>query len=91
MVGDLIFYIITKFFEAIAFVLPSWTVWPQILVDGMQYIFESFAKFNFILPIDTFLQALLWFVHFEALYFGAKLSLKAINFMRGTGTGLEIK
>lgn len=91
MLGDLLFYIITKMFEAVAFVLPSWEIWPDTLVTGLQYIFESMAKFNFILPVDTFFEALTFGVHFSALYFGAKLSLKAINFMRGTGTGLEIK
>ena len=91
MLGDLFFNILTMLFNAVAFVLPTFTVWPQTLLDGLTYIFQSFAKFNFILPVDTFFQALLFFIHFSALYLGAKLSLKAINFMRGTGTGLDIK
>lgn len=91
MLGDLLFYIIRVVFDAVAFVLPSWEVWPDTLIDGLEYIFQSMAKFNFILPVDTFFTALLWFVHFSALYLTAKISLKAFNFMRGTGTGLDIK
>jgi len=91
MITDLIIYIFTVLFSAIAFVLPAWDIWPQTLIDGLQYIFASLAKFNFILPVDTFLTAFLWFLHFSVLYLGAKLSLKALNFIRGTGTGLEIK
>lgn len=90
MLGDLLFYLIMKIFEAVAFILPSWTVWPQVLTDGLTYIFQSFAKLNFILPIDTFLTALLFIIHFETLYFTAKISLKPISFIRGGGKGLDI-
>lgn len=91
MLGDLFFYIISIMIKLAVFVLPSFTVWPQTLIDGLTYIFNALAKFNFILPVDTFFSALLFFIHFNALYLGAKLSLKLINFVRGTGTGLEIK
>lgn len=71
-------------------ILPTFSVWPAELLAGLQYITQSFALLNFVFPVDQLFSALIWFIHFNALYLTAKLTLKVFNYIRGTGSGLDI-
>lgn len=82
MIVDLGIYIFSLLIDTVSFFLPAFSVWPQGLLDGLTYFANSLAVFNFILPIDTFFQALDYFVGFESAYFTVKILLKFIGFFR---------
>jgi hypothetical protein len=84
MIGDLIFFIFTKMIEAVSFILPAFSLWPQTLIDGIGYFFASLMKFNIFFPIGTGIDALVFFLDFSAVYLTAKLSIKVVSFMRGS-------
>jgi len=90
MIIDIFLYILAWLISVIAFILPTWTFWPEDLLEGLSYFAASLAKFNFIFPVDALFAILIFFVSFEALFFGAKLVMKIFNFIRGTGSGLDI-
>lgn len=90
MIFDLIFYLLGYFFSVIAIVMPKWSIWPQAVIDGFTYFAGIFAKLNFILPVDTFFACLSFLIGFEAAYLSAKLIIKTFNYVRGTGSGLDI-
>jgi hypothetical protein len=88
---SLLFNIFAFIMTTVATILPTWTIWPQALIDGLTYIANSFAKLNFILPISEWFTILLFFINFSALYVSAKMILKAFNYLRGTGSGIDLK
>lgn len=72
----------------IALLAPEWTVWPSGVINGISYFFATFAKFNFIFPIDTIMQCIDFLCTFATLFFTAKILIMAVNWFRGAG---EIK
>lgn len=71
--------------------LPEWQLWPQTLLDGISYIAGAFARLDFILPIHELALLLTAYLNFSAAYVSAKLILKIINYLRGTGSGIDLK
>jgi len=90
MITNILILVLTYFLKAVCFLLPTWQIWPDSLLTGLNYFFSSIAKFNFLFPIDTLFQVLIFFISFEALYFSAKIVMKIVNFFRGTGSGLDL-
>lgn len=90
MITDIFIYLIRIFLDFMVWLLPTWQVWPQALIDGLTYVFASMAKLNFIFPIDSLFLVLTAFIYFEVAYLGAKLVMKLLNYIRGTGNGLDI-
>jgi len=90
MIVTLLLYVLTMFLNMVTVILPSWEVWPTALLDGLTYFLSLLGKLNFILPMDTFMSVLLFLVTFETVYFGTKIIMKVFNFLRGTGSGLDI-
>lgn len=90
MITDIVLYLIRQFIDLLVFILPTWTVWPSALLDGVNYACQSLAKLNYILPIDSLFAVLIFIIQFEVLYLTAKLVMKVFNFIRGTGSGLDI-
>ena len=90
MIITLLLYLITAFLTTIVWLLPTWTLWPDTLLDGLTYFFTAIAKFNFIFPIDSLFAVILFIVNFEVLYLTVKLIMKIFNYARGTGSGLDI-
>jgi hypothetical protein len=74
----------------IIFLLPTWTLWPNSVLNAFQMFATDMAKLNFIFPIDTFFTCIVFFINFEIFYFGAKIITKIFNFLRGTGSGIEL-
>jgi hypothetical protein len=74
----------------VVFILPTWSIWPASLLTGLTYFFTAVAKFNFIFPIDTLFTVILFIINFEVLYLTAKLIMKVFNYVRGTGSGLDL-
>lgn len=80
----------TLIISTITLLLPSWDIFPPDLYNGLTYFFSSLAKMNFIFPVDTLFTVLLFIVNFEVIYFTAKIIMKIVNYIRGTGSGLDI-
>jgi hypothetical protein len=68
--------------------LPSWTIWPQAFIDGINYFFSTIATLNIIFPIDTLFLCLTRFIEFIGLYYFARIIAMSLNWIRGSG---EIK
>jgi hypothetical protein len=90
MIFTFLFYILSLFLGNIVIILPTWTLWPNSLLTGITYFASSMAKLNFIFPIDSLFSVILFIINFEVLYFLAKLIMKIFNYVRGTGSGLDI-
>lgn len=90
MITDLLIFIFRIVIDAIVFVLPTWTIWPPDLLNGVAYFAGSLAKINFIFPIDTLFTIIIFIINFEVLYLTAKIVMKAFNYLRGTGSGMDI-
>lgn len=90
MIIDIVLYLIGYLLNFISIILPTWTIWPQTLLDGFSYFASAFARLNFLLPINTLFNCLSFLIGFEATYLSVKLTMKLFNFLRGTGSGLDI-
>jgi hypothetical protein len=90
MIASAFIYLISSFLGIIVFLLPTWTVWPASLLTGLTYFFSSLAKLNFLFPIDSLFTVILFIINFEVLFLTAKLIMKIFNYIRGTGSGLDI-
>ena len=90
MITTLLLYIVSLFINLLVSILPAWQVWPDSLLTGLSYFFGAIAKFNFIFPIDSLFSVILFIINFEILFFTAKLIMKIFNYIRGTGSGLDI-
>jgi len=84
MIIDIIFIIIGWVLGFLASFLPTWEVWPQVLLDGINYFFASFASLNVLIPIGTIFSALLFLVQFSAVLYSARILMKIIGFFRGS-------
>lgn len=90
MITTLLLTILYYFVVIICIILPTFQIWPNELLQGLSYFFSSLAQFNFIFPIDSFFEILIFFISFETLYFTANLIMKLFNYFRGTGSGLDL-
>lgn len=69
----------------IAHHLPTWSIWPQAFIDGIQYFFSTLATLNIILPIDTLFLCVTRFTEFIGLYYFVRIIIMTINWLRGSG------
>lgn len=90
MITTFILTIIYYWIVIICLILPTFQIWPKELLTGLSYFFSKLAELNYIFPIETFFQVLLFFITFETLFFTAKLIMKIFNYLRGTGSGLDL-
>lgn len=85
MVMDILIYIIGFFITVIVKILPEWVIWPDIVLNAIDYTVQHLAVFNFIFPIDQLFVAVIFLINFF-IYFGiAKLIFMFVNWVRGTG------
>lgn len=90
MITSILLLIISFLIKFVCLFLPTWQIWPRDLLDGLSYFFSNLITLNFLFPIDTLMNCLIFIVGFETLYFTAKLILKIFNYFRGTGSGIEL-
>jgi len=90
MISDLFLYTVGALINLAQFLLPTWQVWPSGVTDGLTFFAQKMSIFNFILPMDTLMSAIIFFISFEVTYFGAKIIVKLLNYIRGAGSGLDI-
>lgn len=71
------------------FFAQNFTIWPDEVLDGISYFTSGILKFDFALNTYALLQALLFFITFDVIYYTVKLLIKFVNWIRGAD-GLEI-
>jgi hypothetical protein len=93
MITDIFLYllslVLTLMFTISDAISSGWTVWPASLTIGITYLFQQLMVFNFIFPVDTLLQVIVFVMNFEVMYFSVKILLKLFNWIRGA-SGIEI-
>jgi len=85
MLIDLFFYVFGFILSLIAFVSPSWTIWPDSVVSAISYSAQTLAGLNFLLPVDVFFDCIIFFLSFLIVYLPLLLVFKALNYIRGSG------
>jgi len=90
MIITMVLYLISFILLTVSALLPTWQIWPDDLLAGIQYLSQSTQSLNFILPIAELITVFLFFIHFEVGYVSAKILAKIFNYVRGTGKGLDI-
>lgn len=90
MITTLLIKLLTFLIGIITTLLPTWQIWPDSLLTGLSYFFTQLLNFNFLFPIDTLLQAIIFLISFETVYFSSKILMKLFNYVRGTGSGVDI-
>lgn len=90
MITTILIYLFSFVLQTIAAILPTFQIWPAVIIEGLQYITAAFAKLNFILPVQEWGVAMSFFINFSSAIVSAKLVLKTLNYFRGTGSGLDI-
>lgn len=78
-------FLLTYFFELLNAYGPKWSIWPDAVINGIEYIVNTLAGLNYFLPLDTFFECVLFFILFITNYYIVKLILSGINWVRGSG------
>lgn len=93
MITDMFLYILalimTMIFQISDSISSGWTVWPAGVLNGITYLFQQLMIFNFLFPIDTLFEVIIFIIKFEIFYLGVKILLKLFNYIRGA-SGIEI-
>lgn len=90
MITNIFLFILGQLIHFFATILPTWTIWPDSLLTGLAYFCGAIGKLNFLIPIDSLFAVIVFLIDFEVAWFTAKLVLKLANYIRGTGSGIEI-
>jgi hypothetical protein len=80
---DFVLGLMSNIISALADVLPTFSVWPVIVTNGITDVCTAFMKLNWIFPMDALLDALSFFIDFLGWYFFAKLIIMIFNYFRG--------
>jgi hypothetical protein len=80
---DILLNMFSSVILAIAKVLPTFSIWPAIVTNGIRDFCGYIMKLNWIFPADSFLHALGFFIEFVGWYFFAKLIIWFFNWARG--------
>jgi len=90
MIFTMFFYVLSYIFIIISVVLPQWSLWPDNLLISISALANSFAGLNFFLPVSELFVVFLFVLNFEVLYLTAKIVAKVFNYLRGTGSGIDL-
>jgi len=85
MIITLLLYILYYSIVSAFFFLPPASWLPDALNTSFETAGEILGTLNFILPIDTFFDCLIFFLSFLLVYFFIKLIFIVLNFVRGSG------
>lgn len=90
MITDFILFLFSGFVRLMAYILPSWLIWPDKVQEIFGYVIGVIAEFNFILPIfDEIFPALRFLIWFQSLYLLYKIAAMFVNYIRGA-SGIKI-
>jgi len=91
MLVDLILIIIGKIFEVYASFAPTFSVWPDIVPNMLNYCAGVIMKLDFsVVPMDALLDAISFLIKFFAYYYLFRLGAMIFNYLRGVGSGIDI-
>jgi len=83
MLVEIIIDIFSIAFRALNAILPEFSIWPDIVVNGIRDFCGWIMELNWIFPADSFLHALGFFVEFVGWYYFVKLIIWLFNWARG--------
>jgi hypothetical protein len=89
MLTDIIIYFVGGLISFFADVLPVFSIWPDSLIEGIEYIGNSFQSLNFFLPMYELSIAIVFVFSFFIFYYLERLIVMILNYIRGAG-GIEI-
>lgn len=90
MITDFLLFLFSGFVRLLAYVLPSWLIWPPKVQEIFTYVADVFSQLNFIFPIhDEVYPAIRFLVWFQTLYWGWKIAAMFVNYVRGA-SGIKI-
>jgi hypothetical protein len=79
MITGFIMGLVTLFIRIFIIILPSWSVWPNEIKEGLSYFIATLKTFNFILPIDSIFSCLLFLLVFIGYLLMTKVILLIVN------------
>ena len=79
IIMDLLVYILD-------FLVGGFSLWPENLVDGLTYFFTNLMNFDFVLNIYQLILVIEFLYLFFLVYVPAKLIVKVVNWIRGSGS-----
>jgi hypothetical protein len=82
----LIFYILGGMIGFFASWLPTFSVWPDSLITGIDYFGEKIMLLNFIFPIYELSFLILFLILFFSTYYTARIIAMVLNWIRGSGS-----
>jgi hypothetical protein len=74
----------------VSVLLPHWQVWPATFLNGITYLSTACGTLNFLFPVADLTTVFIFIINFEVAYLTAKIVVKIFNYVRGTGSGLDI-
>jgi hypothetical protein len=90
MLADIFLIIVGWLMNTYAAIAPTWTLWPPILLSGLTYMFSSLNILNIFIPINTLYDCIQFFINFNLILIGVKIISMILNYIRGTGEGINI-
>lgn len=90
MLVTLAIYIVAILFGMISILLPDFQVLPQAIFDSIHWFFSQLLELDSIfLVISTILTGIVFFLKFLSYFALYKITIKAVNYLRGAGSGLN--
>lgn len=90
MITDFLLFLFSGFVRLIAYILPSWLIWPDIVQEIFLYVVDVLAQLNFIIPLfDEVFPPVRFLVWFQSLYWGWKIAAMFVNYVRGA-SGINV-
>ena len=90
MIFTMVLYVLSYFLTIVSAILPVWQIWPDTLLTGITYLAQACGTLNFLFPVSELFTIFLFVIQFEVGYITAKIGVKIFNYLRGTGSGLDI-
>lgn len=84
MIIDILIKILSSFFSLIHYILPNWQIWPDVVLNSLRVFASSLARFDFIFPIKSLFDAIIFYIGFEISYYTVKLIVSTVGFFRGS-------
>jgi len=90
MIITLVIYVIAIILGMIAMLLPDWRVMPQPVYDTITFLVDKLIALDSIfLVFSIFLGVFIIFLKFLTYFALYKITIKVVNYLRGTGSGLD--
>jgi len=86
MLVDIIIYVFATLISWTASILPTWTLWPPIVLESVAFFGQQMQKLNFfIFDVPAIMVIVVFLLYFEIYYFTTRKIVSLINFFRGSG------